>query len=229
MYAKKFLSKNQMLLWALLVVLGNYSTASAYLTDPTSDRWMGASRSLESLSQPFLFQAAWNWPIKKAAPITSCFGSRLLLKRFNDFHEGVDFAVPKNTRVYPVASGRVLWTGNSGCAGRTVVIEHQLKNEVIYSSYKHLGVVKVSAGQQVKPGQSIALSGASGRPLKSNQKTRGCISGPHLHLELQTKNHQYTALEVRKILKKTRGRVADTMSPVNPVFYVRNLAGTCRL
>lgn len=55
-------------------------------------------------------------------------------------------------------------------AGKYLVIEH---NSVYTTRYLHLSRFLVKKGQQVKRGQKIALSGATGR-----------ITGPHLHFEV---------------------------------------------
>ncbi len=54
------------------------------------------------------------------------------------------------------------------------MIEH---NSVYTTRYLHLSKFLVKKGQQVKRGQKIALSGATGR-----------LTGPHLHFEVLVRN-----------------------------------------
>lgn len=85
-------------------------------------------------------------------------------------HNGTDFATPTGTKVLSTGDGVVARIGNHRFAGRYIDIKHggQYKTR-----YLHLGRVLVRRGQSVKRGQTIALSGNSGRS-----------TGPHLHFEL---------------------------------------------
>ncbi|MCM2580332.1 transglycosylase family protein [Streptomyces meridianus] len=88
------------------------------------------------------------------------------------YHTGVDFPVPTGTPVKSVADGEVVSAGQGGSYGNEVVIRHA---DGKYSQYAHLSQLSVSAGQTVKGGQQLGLSGATGN-----------VSGPHLHLEVRT-------------------------------------------
>ncbi|MFE3328322.1 M23 family metallopeptidase [Streptomyces sp. NPDC059176] len=92
-------------------------------------------------------------------------------------HSGQDFAVPVGTTVKAAHSGTVVkagpYGGGDGSAyGNAIVIKHANGR---YSQYAHLSKIKVSIGQSVKTGQTIALSGNTGNS-----------SGPHLHFEIRT-------------------------------------------
>lgn len=87
-------------------------------------------------------------------------------------HTGVDFSASEGTEVRSVASGEVVEAGMDGSFGNSVVIEHR---DGTYTQYGHLSSVSVSAGQTVKSGQKIALSGSTGN-----------TTGPHLHFEART-------------------------------------------
>lgn len=89
-------------------------------------------------------------------------------------HNGTDFAAPTGTTVLAAAEGRVIRVENHPFAGRYIEIQHQGQYK---TRYLHLHKTLVNAGQQVKRGQRIALSGASGR-----------VTGAHLHYELHINN-----------------------------------------
>ncbi|MFF1544848.1 M23 family metallopeptidase [Streptomyces sp. NPDC058291] len=87
-------------------------------------------------------------------------------------HTGIDFHAASGTTVHAVGSGTVVETGWGGAYGNQVVIR---MNDGTYTQYGHLSSIEVSVGQQVTPGQRIALSGATGN-----------VTGPHLHFEART-------------------------------------------
>ncbi|MET9579416.1 M23 family metallopeptidase [Streptomyces sp. DT199] len=87
-------------------------------------------------------------------------------------HTGVDFHAASGTSVHAVGAGTVVEAGWGGSYGNQVVIK---MNDGTYTQYGHLSSIGVSVGQQVTPGQQIALSGATGN-----------VTGPHLHFEART-------------------------------------------
>lgn len=123
--------------------------------------------SAASLSQSFL-----RYPLEKQARISSIFNPR----RFHPVtkkiapHNGVDFAVSKGTPVLSVGDGEVVIAKYSGSAGNFIAIRH---GRQYTTRYMHLDQILVKAGQQVKKGDKIGLSGNTGRS-----------TGPHLHFEL---------------------------------------------
>ncbi len=86
-------------------------------------------------------------------------------------HKGIDWAVPVGTAVYASSGGTVTKAGWGSGYGNVVYIKHPDGRE---TRYGHLSKVLVSAGQTVKQGQKIALSGNTGRS-----------TGPHLHFEIR--------------------------------------------
>lgn len=100
--------------------------------------------------------------------VTSEFGYRTLRGKQN-YHTGIDFAVPTNTPVLASADGVVLSSGWRGSYGYCVTIDHG--NMV--TLYAHNSSLVVSAGQKVVRGQKIANSGSTGNS-----------TGPHIHLSV---------------------------------------------
>jgi murein DD-endopeptidase MepM/ murein hydrolase activator NlpD len=84
-------------------------------------------------------------------------------------HNGVDIGIPTGTAVKAVAGGRVLESGWHGGYGNLVTIDH---GDGSFSMYGHNSQLAVRAGDLVQAGQTIALSGSTGRS-----------TGPHLHFE----------------------------------------------
>jgi murein DD-endopeptidase MepM/ murein hydrolase activator NlpD len=103
--------------------------------------------------------------------LTSCYGYRG--DPYPENHPGIDFANAAGTPVLAAAAGKVISAGwNDGGYGNMVIISHA---GGLYTLYGHASKVLVSVGQQVQPGQSIALEGATGD-----------ATGPHLHFEVWT-------------------------------------------
>lgn len=87
-------------------------------------------------------------------------------------HNGQDFEVPYGTDVYATGDGKVTESGwNSGGFGNCIVIDHGYGFQTVYG---HLSNIKVVAGQNVKRGDLIGISGSS-----------GTSSGPHLHYQVE--------------------------------------------
>ncbi len=88
-----------------------------------------------------------------------------------EFHPGVDIQCATGTPVYATADGTVDRAERAGGYGNLVEIDH---GRGIQTRYGHLSKILVTAGQKVKRGQLIALSGSTGRS-----------TGPHLHYEVR--------------------------------------------
>jgi murein DD-endopeptidase MepM/ murein hydrolase activator NlpD len=97
--------------------------------------------------------------------LTSCFCAR-----WGTFHYGIDIAAPMDTPEYAAEDGVVLRAGPATGFGLAVYILH---DDGYVTVYGHMDVIKVSVGQYVQAGQTIALEGA-----------RGEATGPHLHFEV---------------------------------------------
>ena len=106
--------------------------------------------------------------------ITSKYGWRIhptLKKR--EFHPGSDMRAKYGTPVYATADGVVEYAGlhrRSGY-GKLVILDNNFGFKTYFG---HLSRIKIKAGQFVKKGDLIALSGNS-----------GLSNGPHLHYEVR--------------------------------------------
>ncbi|MGY3572566.1 peptidoglycan DD-metalloendopeptidase family protein [Vibrio paucivorans] len=97
-------------------------------------------------------------------------------------HNGTDFATPVGAYIYSTGDGRVTAIRNHPYAGKYLVIQH---NSVYTTRYLHLDSFLVKKGQEVKRGQKIAISGATGR-----------LTGPHLHFEVLVRNRPVDPMKV---------------------------------
>ena len=104
--------------------------------------------------------------------LTSRFGRRTApTKGASSNHQGVDWSLPTGSAVVASSGGTVIKAGWVGGYGYAVFIQHP---GGIETRYAHCSKVLVSAGQTVKQGQKIALSGNT-----------GVSTGPHLHFEVR--------------------------------------------
>lgn len=105
-------------------------------------------------------------------PISDIFGTARI---FNDHvqsrHEGLDFAAPPGTEVHAINSGVVILARPMFFEGNCVIIDH---GQGLLSLYLHLSAFKVKEGAKVRAGETVALSGGTGR-----------ATGPHLHLAIR--------------------------------------------
>lgn len=109
------------------------------------------------------------------ARISSPFGYRThpVTHEVGKLHTGIDFAVPQGTSIHAADSGTVVLAEWYSGYGYCVIIDH---GGGVWTLYGHIreGGIKVSQGQRVERGQTIAESGSTGRS-----------TGPHLHFEVR--------------------------------------------
>ncbi len=86
------------------------------------------------------------------------------------YHKAQDWATPVGTPIYASCGGTVSKAGWGSGYGYVVYIDHPDGRQ---TRYAHLSKILVKAGQSVKQGEKIALSGNT-----------GITSGPHLHFEM---------------------------------------------
>lgn len=95
-------------------------------------------------------------------------------------HGGTDYAMPVGTPVLAAADGIVDTVTTQANSSRSYGLYVILKHDGFYTTYAHLSRSLVKVGDQVRQGQTIALSGgAKGAP------GAGSSTGPHLHFEVK--------------------------------------------
>ena len=127
---------------------------------------------ISNLERSMFLGSAFISPIK-TGKTTSKFGTRR--DPFNEnrfrFHRGVDIGCPIGTNIYSARAGRVTFAGYADGYGKLVILEHEHGYTTYYG---HLSKFNIKEGDRVGAGQSIALSGNTGR-----------TTGPHLHFEIR--------------------------------------------
>lgn len=100
---------------------------------------------------------------------TSGFGPRTnpVTKQYQSLHNGQDIGVAANTPILAVAPGRVTTSSFTDTSGNYVKVDH---GGGWSTAYLHLNERRAQVGDLVKAGQTIGLSGSTGRS-----------TGPHLH------------------------------------------------
>lgn len=113
------------------------------------------------------------WEGRFIAPVngimTEGYGTERTFNRIQQtVHLGSDFRADTGTYVGAMNSGTVLIAREMFYEGGFVVIDH---GQGLLTLYMHLSEINVREGDAVKGGQTIGLSGATGR-----------VTGPHLHI-----------------------------------------------
>ena len=136
-------------------------------------------------------------PLPQPLVVTSPFG---ILRSDGKVHRGVDLRAPVGTPTFAVSGARVARIGEDNVSGKYVVLDLDDGREAVYV---HLSRVDVAKGQDVAGGQQIGLTGATGR-----------VSGPHLHLEIQTpgivRSETDPMTEIQAIINRGEGARAGS-------------------
>jgi murein DD-endopeptidase MepM/ murein hydrolase activator NlpD len=112
-----------------------------------------------------------------AGAVTSAFGwRRHPITHEVKFHQGVDLRAAYGQEVQSAAAGKVVFSGEQGGYGTTVVVEHQ---DGTRTRYAHLSARLVRKGDDVAAGEPLGRAGRSGR-----------ATGTHLHFEVIAPNGQ---------------------------------------
>ncbi len=126
---------------------------------------------LSNFTKEPYFTAPFSYPLNNIEKKGFSFGKFIRFAKYKIQHLGVDLKAPEKTEIYSINDGKVVAVLNLSNYGKTVIIDHGLN---IFSLYLHLEEFKVSAGQMVKRGQIIGLSGDT-----------GYTTAPHLHFSIR--------------------------------------------
>jgi murein DD-endopeptidase MepM/ murein hydrolase activator NlpD len=122
------------------------------------------------------------WPAPSVHSISSKFGWRYHpILHVNKLHTGIDIPVSMGSQVIAAADGEVIWAGYMTGYGYTMIVAHGGAMQTLYA---HLSSYGARVGDDVRAGQTIALSGgAAGHP------GAGYSTGAHLHFEVRINGH----------------------------------------
>ena len=113
------------------------------------------------------------------------------IHRFRRAHYGVDFAAAKGSPIWATAPGKVVFVGNKGGYGKTIILQHGSQYQTIYAHMS--GYAKnLKLGDLVSQKQVIGYVGSTGH-----------ATGPHLHYELRLKGKPIDPLHA-KLPKKAK-------------------------
>lgn len=108
---------------------------------------------------------SWHWPA--SGKISSDYGWR----EYKEYHHGIDIALPSGTDIKAARAGKVVKAGWIGVYGLALVVDH---GNGIQTLYGHNQKLLVKVGENVDMGETVAISGNTGR-----------TTGPHLHFEIR--------------------------------------------
>jgi murein DD-endopeptidase MepM/ murein hydrolase activator NlpD len=110
------------------------------------------------------------WPVN--GQLLSPFGGRTdPFAGGGEMHPGVDISANMGTQVHAAADGIVAQAEWSSGYGKLVVVDH---GNGMQTYYAHLSQWMVVPGQEIRRGEIVGLSGATGR-----------VTAPHLHYEVR--------------------------------------------
>jgi murein DD-endopeptidase MepM/ murein hydrolase activator NlpD len=110
------------------------------------------------------------WPVN--GRLLSRFGERTdPFSGEGALHSGVDISAPMGTPVHAAADGIVVMAEFNSGYGRMVSIDH---GNGMRTMYAHMSRFEVVTGQEIRRGEILGYSGASGR-----------VTSPHLHFEVR--------------------------------------------
>ncbi len=99
---------------------------------------------------------------------TSIFGTRRIYNgEPRSPHPGLDLRAAEGTAVHASGTGTVVLAQDLYYSGNTVILDH---GGGLFTLYAHLSSITVAEGDQAEAGQTLGLSGSTGR-----------VTGPHLH------------------------------------------------
>ncbi len=166
---------------ALTVHAAKYKTSrltvpQKYVTpDPETLQRIEAEKEIKKVAFARVI-ASPEWSGNFVAPVPMAVSedygtSRTFNGKLATVHRGTDFRAPSGTPVHASNGGEVVLARELYYEGNCVVINHGLGFMTIYM---HLSKFEVKEGDKVEKGQTIALSGGTGR-----------VTGPHLHMAVR--------------------------------------------
>jgi len=135
-------------------------------------------------------QVLWSKPFQfplKEVVVTDPYGYSRKTGDYSIAHKGTDFRAKEGTEVLAMNNGVVQVARTYTIYGKTIIIDHGLG---VQTFYMHLSKINVKAGDMVKAGQVIGLSGKT-----------GYAEEPHLHLTLRIQGQSVDAMRFMEFFK----------------------------
>jgi len=133
----------------------------------------------------YMGSGVMGWPVPGYTRISSSYGNRIHpITKKQSFHTGIDIPAPKNTPALAAEKGKVIYAGNQGAYGNTVILDH---GGGISTQYSHLNTIGVKVGQIVLKGESVGGIG-----------TTGWSTGNHLHFTIMKNGKTVNPLDYVK-------------------------------
>lgn len=126
---------------------------------------------------PIMTDKLWegNFVLPLDNSISTVFGTkRIINKKKNSIHRGIDIRGKKGEAVKATNTARVILVEELFFGGNTIILDH---GQGIYSLYMHLSAFNVRDGDIVEKGSVIGFVGSTGRS-----------TGPHLHFGVKVLN-----------------------------------------
>lgn len=169
-YDKKIPVGRQRYPRVILKVPGRYTAPSPEEQREIAEDKETKEEAFKTMSAEREWEGSFTRPVD--ASISDLFGvERIFNGTVQSTHQGLDFRAPAGTPVEAVNRGKVILARPLFFEGNCIVIDH---GQGLLSLYLHLSKFLVKEGDTVDKGQSIALSGGTGR-----------ATGPHLHLAVR--------------------------------------------
>ncbi|RPJ60004.1 MAG: M23 family metallopeptidase [Acidobacteria bacterium] len=185
-------SETRMLQVAPRAFATRYLTLPKKYVNPPADVQERIRREAEEVRRIFSVaspEPVWEGQFRRplGGKVISSFGKRSVLNgQPRNVHAGVDLRAPQGTVLRAPAGGRVVLAKELYFAGNSIILDHGLG---LFSQFAHLSTFKVKEGQLVQPGETIGLTGRSGR-----------VEGPHLHWSMRLGNGRIDPMSVLWLL-----------------------------
>ena len=132
-------------------------------------------------------RAFFLWPVSPDRGITAYFHDDTYPKKWG-IHQAIDIRAKQFTEIHAPANAYVFQTKDNGKGYSYIILAH--KNKFI-TVYGHVTEFRVKAGDVVKEGDVIGLSGGTPGTKGAGWQT----TGPHLHFEVWHNGAQVDPLE----------------------------------
>lgn len=131
--------------------------------------------------------------------------------KHHDGHPAVDYAAPKGTPIYPIASGKVSEVQEYPKGGKTCKVAHE--GGVVISYYAHMMQVNVGVGAEVTQSSVLGLVGNTGSAYDTS---------PHVHLGVKVNG---ASVDPQSVMGKEVGSLSPHKKPKVAEEYDQMLAG----